>query len=264
MQVYKYMSANRALSCLPEVGDGSLRATPPIALNDPYESFIRTLYPDLETDLDERQLVSLLNAIYPGKSVDEATIERARRGHGSNFVRELFARQLSYRYGIVSFSNDFSHPLMWSQYAQEGSGFVFGYDADGIQCLASAVLQKVQYVGNPVLWDYTAAQLYDSLALSIMCSKNNQWIYENEWRLIVELKDTIGIGSEERHGSFIPINLVRIPNEILVSVYFAERTPSDIVNTVERRIADTQNRYSNARLRKLILSQSEFAYCRES
>ena len=36
--LYKYVSAERALTCLPEIGDGTLRATQPSALNDPFES----------------------------------------------------------------------------------------------------------------------------------------------------------------------------------------------------------------------------------
>ena len=35
--LYKYVTAERAMTCLPEVGDGSLRATQPSALNDLFE-----------------------------------------------------------------------------------------------------------------------------------------------------------------------------------------------------------------------------------
>ena len=34
--LYKYVTANRALTCIPEVGDGTLRATQPAALNCRY------------------------------------------------------------------------------------------------------------------------------------------------------------------------------------------------------------------------------------
>ena len=35
--LYKYVTAQRALTCIPELGDGTLRATQPAALNDPFE-----------------------------------------------------------------------------------------------------------------------------------------------------------------------------------------------------------------------------------
>ena len=38
--LYKYVTAERALACLPEVGDGALRATQPTALNDPFECHV--------------------------------------------------------------------------------------------------------------------------------------------------------------------------------------------------------------------------------
>ena len=38
--LYKYVTADRASTCLPEVGDGALRATQPAALNDPFECHV--------------------------------------------------------------------------------------------------------------------------------------------------------------------------------------------------------------------------------
>ena len=35
--LYKYVTADLAMICLPEIGDGSLRASQPSALNDPFE-----------------------------------------------------------------------------------------------------------------------------------------------------------------------------------------------------------------------------------
>ena len=167
----------------------------------------------------------------------------------------------SYRYGVVSFSADPLHPLMWSHYAGDGSGFVVGYDADQLRdTLGSAALHPVQYVAKPVLWDYPAVQLVESLALTIMCCKGSHWTYEQEWRLVVELKDTVQAGIEKRHGSSIPINLVRIPNLAVVPLYFTERTPRNVVDCIDSRLWNTRNRYVNARLLKLVLSQDEFLY----
>ena len=42
--LYKYVSAERALTCLPEIGDGTLRATQPSALNDPFECSVYKLF----------------------------------------------------------------------------------------------------------------------------------------------------------------------------------------------------------------------------
>ena len=42
--LYKYVTHQRALTCIPEVGDGSLRATQPAALNDPFECAVAPIY----------------------------------------------------------------------------------------------------------------------------------------------------------------------------------------------------------------------------
>ena len=58
----------------------------------------------------------------------------------------------------------------------------------------------------------------------LLSFKSEQWSYESEWRLIVELSDTMGTGSRDSRG--LPINLVRVPNEAVISVLHTERTPN--------------------------------------
>ena len=56
--------------------------------------------------------------------------------------------------------------------------------------------------------------------LKLMSLKSDHWSYEQEWRLIIELKQTIGTGIKDRHGQ--PINLLRIPNSAVRVVYYTE------------------------------------------
>ena len=265
MQLYKYMRVERALGCLPENGHGRLRATPPTELNDPYECFVRRLHPDRERDLSDEQLVSLLRSICPDHAFGSNAIIEARKKYGNKYERELFVRQLSYRYGIVSFSAVPFQPLMWSHYAGGGSGFAVGYDADRLrEALKPMALRKVQYAKKPVYWDYTATQMFRDLAITIMCCKSTLWKYEQEWRLFVELKDTTEADPMGSDGTSIPVNLVSIPNDGVGTVYFSERTPKDAVEEVENRLASAHNGYVNARLRKAALAEEKFAYEPES
>ena len=88
--------------------------------------------------------------------------------------------------------------------------------------------------------------------------KSNHWSYEQEWRLIVELNRTIGTGETDQHG--LPINLVQVPNEAVVSVYYTERTPRESVKLIRDRLADKNNRYRAENPRKLILSSRYYGY----
>ena len=42
--LYKYMTAERVLACLPEVGDGTPRASQPAAMSDPFESAVKSVF----------------------------------------------------------------------------------------------------------------------------------------------------------------------------------------------------------------------------
>ena len=88
--------------------------------------------------------------------------------------------------------------------------------------------------------------------------KSDHWSHEDEWRLIIELNRTIGTGETDQHGQ--PINLLQVPNEAVVSVYYTERTPRESVKLIRDRLADRNNRYQAENPRKLILSSTAYSY----
>ena len=61
--LYKYVISRRALTCIPEVGDGTLRATQPAALNDPFECAVTTLYNFPNEEEENRGLADVLTRI---------------------------------------------------------------------------------------------------------------------------------------------------------------------------------------------------------
>ena len=257
------MSAERVLTCLPEVDDGTLRATQPSALNDPFECGIKTDFIDIGWDETKRneEYAEVLNSI-PGTGLVTADdVYRAKRRSGSLYLRDLFAAQLSQRFGIVSFSANPRHPLMWSHYTLDGSGFVVGYEWEKLWSLSrfDSSLFPVQYCSDiPEIESYEVLH-YDRGYLSgLMSYKSNHWSYENEWRLIVELDETISVGESDTRGW--PINLVRVPNEAVVSVNHTERTPPDAVDRIRSRLENPVNRYGTSHLTKLIASSERYEY----
>ena len=215
--LYKYVTARRARTCMPQVGDGTLRATQPAGLNDPFECAVTTLYIIQDETEENRQLAKVLTEINQSKPVTEEDVSIARREYGSLFTRQLFAGQVSTRFGIVSFTTDHRHPLMWSHYTTDCSGFVIGYDFAELEKLIGpgGGLRRVQYNDRPPLITGPIVLGSPESNLPILLSmKSSHWAYENEWRLIVELDKTIGTGETDQHGQ--PINLVQVPNEAVV------------------------------------------------
>ena len=98
----------------------------------------------------------------------------------------------------------------------------------------------------------------ESNLLKLLSAKSADWRYEDEWRLIVELDRTTDTGKSDDHGQ--SINLVKIPNEAVVSVHYTERTPKDTVKLIEERLADDNNRYRAQHPHKLILSSTSYGY----
>ena len=257
--LYKYMSAERILTCLPEVGDGTLRATQPASLNDPFESHVAIGYVEREETEENRELSDILTALNVASPVSVDDVGKARRKYGSLYLRELLSRQLSRRFGIVSFSTEPCHPLMWAHYTVDGSGFVIGYDAEQIRRLGrdEDCLRPVLYESEIVHLPAPEVLTEDN-AHRLLSLKSNHWKYEQEWRLILELSETIGSGNRDRHDQ--PINLVRVPNSAVKSLYFTERTPTVRVDEIRRRVKDPNNRYGDVNLVKLVLSERQYGH----
>ena len=259
--LYKYVTAQRALTCIPEVGDGTLRATQPAALNDPFECAVTTIYVIPDEAEENRELAKVLTEINESKPVTEEDVHRARQEHGSLFTRQLLTEQVSTRFGIVSFATDPLHPLMWSHYTTDGSGFVIGYNVAELRNLAGpkGCLRSVKYGDRPaVIMGPTVLGSPESNLQILLSMKSDHWSYEKEWRLIVELNRTIGTGETDQHGQ--PINLVQVPNEAVVSVHYTERTPRESVKLIRDRLAGPNNRYRAKDPRKLALFFASYGY----
>ena len=259
--LYKYVTSVRALTCIPEMGDGTLRATQPAALNDPFECAVMPVYHIPEEVEENRQLAEVLTKMNECRPITEKDVRRARLQYGSLFTRQLVTEQLSTRFGIVSFTTDPVHPLMWSHYTRDGSGFVIGYDKEEIRRITDidGGLRSVNYGERPPpIRGPIVLVSPDSNLPALLSIKSGHWTYENEWRLIVELNRTIGTGESDQHGQ--PINLVQIPNKAVVSVYYTERTPHKSVELIRDRLSDKNNRYRAENPRKLIMSFTSYGY----
>ena len=257
--LYKYVSAERALTCLPKVGDGTLRATQPSALNDPFECSALKVFVE-ERVRHDRVLAEVLTDLNRMTPIDEDEVKNARERWGTLFWQELIRQQVSRRFGIISFASDPFHPLLWAHYTHDGSGFAIGYDTATLGDLTRCEerLAPVQYLPEPPRIRGYEVLPYEDNIFKMLLMKSEHWKYEEEWRIVVELNHTIGMGIEDRRGQ--PINLWRIPNEAVRVIYHTERTPDDIVRDINSRMRDPNNRYGVSSMTKLVLSETSYSY----
>jgi hypothetical protein len=144
---------------------------------------------------------------------------------------EKFRQALGQALGIFSLTEDPTHPLMWSHYASQHYGIVVEYNekhpwfsqktslSDDIRHLV-----RVSYVQNshPRTWKQVngADMLY---------TKNAEWSYEREWRIIRPLKD----------GTAVSAGVVcfDVPPDAVRSVIFGSRTTTALEQEIHASVA---------------------------
>jgi hypothetical protein len=133
--------------------------------------------------------------------------------------------------GIFSLSEDSAHILMWSHYASQHSGVVVEFDENNpwFHQKLSAVddlrhLVKVAYVENPHPRSWRQVGGAD-----VLYTKNAEWAYEREWRIIRVLAD----GTEISPGKFC----FDVPPKAVRSIVFGCRTTSAFEQDIRAHIA---------------------------
>jgi hypothetical protein len=177
-----------------------------IDLNDPFELDI-----DFDITLSKQEKTALgLKEPLDNKELDEIL------NNAKNKLNEMLDRNR-----ILSLSSNPYELLMWSHYADEHKGICIEYDRKSCCLLKDKHhCQKVIYPHNeqktkikliPLVFAYEEVkELFDTI---IFARKASNWKYENEWRLVLEDSDNIGV--QLLHDS------VKIK-----SITFGLRTPS--------------------------------------
>lgn len=117
--------------------------------------------------------------------------------------------------GIVCFSNSWSHPLLWSHYADNHKGLALGFETK-----EDKYFHKVNYVQERLtLRDIGLNRLedfVDSNMMIILCTKFISWSYESEYRSFVKLDNCDCVTGLYFHDFF--------PNLELKEVIVGERS----------------------------------------
>ncbi len=132
-------------------------------------------------------------------------------------LEERFQQQLQNliaQWGIFSVSESPVNQLMWSHYAQNGAGFVVGFDAQhdfffSTDAPRRNLLRKVVYSDERVTNFWRNPYF-------LFLVKKSGWSYEREWRMMKELAEC----SEHRIIDGKDIFLCNIPRGVIKEIYF--------------------------------------------
>ena len=256
--LYKYVSAERALQALPEAGNGALRATQPASMNDPRECACQLGGDDLGDVNKEERIAEGLRLLFPETRSNEREVKSAVQLFGAQAWSHLVRKRLSGRFGVVSLSASPTDPLLWAHYGDSGYGVAIGYDTSFLRQIPREheMFGEIQYRDElPRASDFTVAEPEQKLQ-ELMLFKSTHWRYEEEWRLILELRNTVGTGKTDGRG--FSINLCPIPNEAVVEVIVTERMGLENTDALNGRLANGS--YRSERLERLVLRADSYEY----
>jgi hypothetical protein len=144
---------------------------------------------------------------------------------------ETFRQALGQALGIFSVTEDPTQPLMWSHYASQHYGVAVEFDerhpwfsqktgpSDDIRHLV-----QVSYVQNPHPRTWKQVSGTDMLY-----TKNAEWSYEREWRIIRPLQDGADVGAG--------IVCFDVPPDAIRSIIFGWRATSALQNEIRASVA---------------------------
>lgn len=216
MILYKYLSPENALRV---IGSRKLRFTPPSQLNDPFE--LRPQYeslndaPEVQSQLTDENLRMVMREEI-NKQLDQMPVELFQFIPKESFQKffaeatpitkqlapELFGgitdvfkeslyTNLDRLVGILCLSEKNNVALMWAHYAHSHRGVVLGFDSTSPyferRLHANDDFRHLEKVSYKQIPSVQIVNIEDGR--EILYTKNVEWEYENEWRMVVPLEN---------------------------------------------------------------------------
>ncbi len=204
--------------------------TPPTRFDDPFDS--QYVFRDASTDVAElkRWIQDRVKYEHPRwtmaqvsaetcRVMDESrTAQTCRIRRFKELVLRSIRRTIAPYLGIVSFcrlsDREFRRKLiMWVHYADGCRGFCLKLDKTRLDS-NPASFRQVEYKPYPTIKEYRESGKRDSFFL---LRKSREWAYENEYRVVMDIRNTKGCGKERR--------MVEFPGGVLKAVYFGWKMP---------------------------------------
>jgi Protein of unknown function (DUF2971) len=115
-------------------------------------------------------------------------------------IIDYFKKDYDKHTGLLCFSQNWTSPVLWSHYACKHRGICLGFD------IMKDLLEKVNYIEKRAMITVGAKksshQVLEDLKEFVLRTKYNHWSYEEEFRCLVSLKDTV----DDRGLKFYPFS----------------------------------------------------------
>lgn len=233
--VYKYYPPER----IDFFTNYSFRFTPPTDLNDKIECVPAFAIKDFPAYLDSivQRNSSVVEARY-GLTIEQisAIVESYKNTMSKDDCLKtaisVYKANLDRIIGVLSLTKNALNEVMWANYAFEHSGFLLGLDEDSDffkkkpnDSLDVGFLEKVIYNDKKSVVDLSNFKLDKK----IFYSKTLPWAYEEEYRIIRELKNADKILTVNQKE----IYLFRFPKEDVREVIVGNNSSNQLIQDIQ-------------------------------
>lgn len=236
--MYKYLSENR----IDILENCMIRYTQPGAMNDPFEFDVKFLKISKDKTLEKIYHETLQSLNY------KLTEEQTRKLKKEFFEKELQLeakeriknefQKFDKLLGILSLSDSYDNATMWAHYTNDYKGFIIGFKKDHkyfdvrhSEADEFRKLKKVTYKRNENI-------NFDKLkAEDIFYAKNENWAYEQEYRIIKSLSNATLTGAKDSKG--YQTYLFDFPSDLIENIIIghnmSEEKSTRIIELVSRK-----------------------------
>lgn len=252
--LYKYMAPER-IEFLDNV---SLRFTPPMDLNDPFECkpIVKYKNPGKYIDLYIKGRLKIISDLLMEQDPNLVRAEAVKRAKSAakkikqDFMRNIEAnlalgregimRNINKQIGILSLTEDPFNTSMWTHYATDGSGYAIEFDESNwfFHRLPSDArdfgeITPVKYTDQPIEIEIEPDQL--KIPYELLFTKEKYWSNEREHRIIRELYKADQIDFERN------IHLYKVPYEAISAIIIGYAATDDLENKIQQSIRSWPN-----------------------
>ena len=239
MRLYKYLSPER----VDVLRNERVRFSQPTVFNDPFELsyVVDSIYGSGVNTLEHALANTKLGNALLG-AVGEVT---------SKGLRQYFANQL----GVLSLAEKPDNLLMWAHYARSHEGFVLELDAThGLFNREASDGDRVRRL-EKVAYSQTrpSIALANYSALRALLVKSLEWEYEQEWRMVLPLEDSL----QTIETQSPPIHLFALPPQVVTGVILGCRISDGRRDEILGMLAG-EERYAHVKVQQAELDERTF------
>lgn len=223
--LYKYLPPERKTY----LSDGLLRFTPPSALNDPYE-----VLPGISDEALEASF-ALVKSKYSEMPEHLRNLENDPSPFIEHFLKQGMGK-INNSLGILSLSESWNNPLMWSHYTDSHQGLCIGFSSKHSFFAVNKIGETKQgMIALPVKYSdrrfvLTAKKMNMKDVHDVLYVKSIDWKYEKEVRVIATLDKAVKIVEATPFN----ISLFNVPHDAICEIVIGLRATQEIKESAMR------------------------------